>query len=446
MKHFFLLIMIVLTIHSASFSQTNITRGAIPGELYLTGLWYGIYDPYWGEPNYDTLRTAVFRLIENGKCLTIQYDTDYFANIELVMQPQIILADATQGVVYSRNTYSKNSYEHTQFWVSFDSGKNWTSIEENIGRVGYFAAGLDAGVLYRGGENRAVLQSRNFGESFEFLFTVPIPYSTKEIGYQECEFFGFGNSYHDLQYTNDCANTFTIIPIDTQYVFGQIWGIFPDVYRGGVPGEVYVSSMFPEGDHSDPFARYKVSFSADTGYTFRHVYVSDTLEAGISSFPFFMSDREPGVFYILHSYQIEDKDPAGWHKKICVEYYRDYGATLVDTYCHELTKDYKNGLGVKGVKELEGVRVWPNPTAGELRVKSEELRVESVEVYDIYGRKVLEQKAEGRKQNENSPPFMEGWQPQADGVVMDISHLPAGIYFVRVAFESGSCVKKLVKQ
>jgi len=41
---------------------------------------------------------------------------------------------------------------------------------------------------------------------------------------------------------------------------------------------------------------------------------------------------------------------------------------------------------------------------------------------------------------------MEGWQPQADGVVMDISHLPAGIYFVRVAFEGGSCVKKLVKQ
>jgi len=101
---------------------------------------------------------------------------------------------------------------------------------------------------------------------------------------------------------------------------------------------------------------------------------------------------------------------------------------------------------VKEVKKLEEVRVYPNPTTGELKVKSEELRVESVAVFDVCGRKVFEQKAEGRKQKENSPPFMEGWQPQADGVVINISHLNPCIYFIKITTEKGIITKKIVKQ
>jgi len=35
-----------------------------------------------------------------------------------------------------------------------------------------------------------------------------------------------------------------------------------------------------------------------------------------------------------------------------------------------------------------GFNVWPNPTTGELRVMSYELRVGEIEVFDVYGRKV----------------------------------------------------------
>jgi hypothetical protein len=62
-------------------------------------------------------------------------------------------------------------------------------------------------------------------------------------------------------------------------------------------------------------------------------------------------------------------------------------------------------------------------------MNNEQLTMNNVEIYDVYGRKVLEQKAEDRKQNE-----------------IDISHLQSGIYFVRVVFEGRDCVKKLVKQ
>jgi hypothetical protein len=79
--------------------------------------------------------------------------------------------------------------------------------------------------------------------------------------------------------------------------------------------------------------------------------------------------------------------------------------------------------------------VFPNPTTGELTITNYELRITDVEVFDIFG----------KKQRLNSPPFMEGCQPQADGVVMDISELPTGIYFVKITTNAGEIVKKIVK-
>ncbi len=153
-KSLIILLFTTLCISFASAQNRGIARGAEPGELYLTGAWYGIYNPGWGPPYYDTLRMAVYRLTEHGKKLTIQYDADYFADNYTepgsVMQPQIILADATPGVVYGKRTYSKNSYAHTQLWVSFDYGENWTFREENIGDKAYFPANFE-GLIYRGG-------------------------------------------------------------------------------------------------------------------------------------------------------------------------------------------------------------------------------------------------------------------------------------------------------
>ena len=41
---------------------------------------------------------------------------------------------------------------------------------------------------------------------------------------------------------------------------------------------------------------------------------------------------------------------------------------------------------------------------------------------------------------------LEGWQPKADGVVFDISHLQPGIYFVKISTEAGKIVKKVIRQ
>jgi hypothetical protein len=90
------------------------------------------------------------------------------------------------------------------------------------------------------------------------------------------------------------------------------------------------------------------------------------------------------------------------------------------------------------------INIFPNPTSGELYVASDELHVTNIEIFDIYGRKQISdirlsdypaseiekseiQKSENRKSEIN------------------ITHLPAGVYFIKIYTKSGETVKKIVK-
>jgi hypothetical protein len=96
-----------------------------------------------------------------------------------------------------------------------------------------------------------------------------------------------------------------------------------------------------------------------------------------------------------------------------------------------------NSIGIKeNMVQNDKLLVYPNPTTGEFTITSYELRITTVEVFDVYGRKHEGTKA--RRHEGNSPPFMEGWQPQADGVVINLSHLPAGLYIYRVVLQDNS--------
>ena len=86
------------------------------------------------------------------------------------------------------------------------------------------------------------------------------------------------------------------------------------------------------------------------------------------------------------------------------------------------------GIGELRVTSYE-LQVYPNPTRGEIQVTSYELQVTCVEVFDVFGRNV------GVK------------LPSFGGVGGgDISHLPAGIYFLRIQTETGVVTRKVVKQ
>jgi hypothetical protein len=81
------------------------------------------------------------------------------------------------------------------------------------------------------------------------------------------------------------------------------------------------------------------------------------------------------------------------------------------------------------------VRVYPNPTDGVLNliqdpVSSSKFKVTGIEIFDIMGRK-----HEGEK------------FPSFGGVRggFDISHLPAGIYFLRIVTDNGVIIQKIIK-
>jgi hypothetical protein len=72
---------------------------------------------------------------------------------------------------------------------------------------------------------------------------------------------------------------------------------------------------------------------------------------------------------------------------------------------------------------LNDVFIYPNPTTGELRIENGALKIQQISIFNLLGRNVLNTKQ----------------------TTLDISHLPAGIYFVQIKTEKGVVTKKIVK-
>jgi hypothetical protein len=84
--------------------------------------------------------------------------------------------------------------------------------------------------------------------------------------------------------------------------------------------------------------------------------------------------------------------------------------------------------------------IYPNPTTGQLRITNRspvrgelseanyELRIESVEIFDVYGRKVFEQK-------ENLTVLLS----------YDLTFLSSGIYIIRISTEKGFAEKRFIR-
>ena len=90
---------------------------------------------------------------------------------------------------------------------------------------------------------------------------------------------------------------------------------------------------------------------------------------------------------------------------------------------------YSGGAGIAVHNTTLDITVYPNPTTGELRIENGELRMENVDIFDIYGRNVT--------------PHTSYLSPHTS---LDISELSAGVYFVRISTEKGVVNKKVVKQ
>jgi hypothetical protein len=120
-----------------------------------------------------------------------------------------------------------------------------------------------------------------------------------------------------------------------------------------------------------------------------------------------------------------------------LQYINQLSANDYDEHCYKVTATYGAFEGefsnescaslANMIDEYDSkFKISPNPANDELRVTSYELRVTSMEIYDVYGRK---QKAEGRKRE--------------NGMIMNISNLPAGLYFIKI---NNEFVSKFIKE
>jgi hypothetical protein len=102
------------------------------------------------------------------------------------------------------------------------------------------------------------------------------------------------------------------------------------------------------------------------------------------------------------------------------------------TASHTIHAEFIFYEGISENQKNEMIQIVPNPASNtiEIRVMSNGLQVKNIEIYDIYGKK---QKAESSNQ-------------KAEGVVeMNISHLPAGTYMVKILTTNAIIAKKFIK-
>jgi len=98
---------------------------------------------------------------------------------------------------------------------------------------------------------------------------------------------------------------------------------------------------------------------------------------------------------------------------------------LHNTDCNKcFCKDY---IDVKDyIQDFSNMYIYPNPTSGKFKITNYELRMGCIEIFDIMGRR---QKAEGRRQKTE------------DEMLINISHLLPGIYFLKIDNQTIKIIK-----
>jgi len=86
-------------------------------------------------------------------------------------------------------------------------------------------------------------------------------------------------------------------------------------------------------------------------------------------------------------------------------------------------------MGIVETQSIVSVRIYPNPTDSQLTIDNGELTIENVEIFDLMGKTV------GAYQ---FPSF-------GGAGVVNVSHLPVGVYFIRITTENETITQKIIK-
>jgi len=90
-------------------------------------------------------------------------------------------------------------------------------------------------------------------------------------------------------------------------------------------------------------------------------------------------------------------------------------------------------VGMNEPVQNVNIQLYPNPTNGLIHIENKGWNVNSVEIFDVIGKNIIINTQIRPENSENK-------------IVINISHLPAGVYFVRISTETGDVIKKVLKE
>jgi len=137
----------------------------------------------------------------------------------------------------------------------------------------------------------------------------------------------------------------------------------------------------------------------------------------------------------------------------------DNGNLLEIITTNDLSPDLTDWMVVPPLSVMDGERnniplLYPNPTTGELRIPNiprwrgqgvEESQIKSIEVFDIYGKTLSSHHLIPSSSHHLIPSSSHHLIPSSSHHHINISHLPAGVYFVKITTETNTQTQKIIK-
>jgi hypothetical protein len=129
----------------------------------------------------------------------------------------------------------------------------------------------------------------------------------------------------------------------------------------------------------------------------------------------------------------------------------NYGPKTPVYFCLDKLQVRKKSTGVASIMKGE-LLIYPNPTTGKLKIEGSKeidkgIKPLVVEIYDVYGRNIPSSTCP-LVPSSTCPLVHSSTCPLVHSSTMNlnITHLPAGIYFLRIQTEQGMVTKKVIKK